>query len=207
MLASAAIPAVFPPAKLGGRALVDGALASNTPLAAALKLGAERLIVLHTGYSCARSAPPASALAMALHALNLLIARQLVVDVERFSSLAEILVVPPLCPLAISAASFARSEELIFRAAAGTRRSRASRQELSEWVPAAIFVATPAADPFGFVRWVRGQNRLAFVPVVLFASAVQGMSPKAALHAGAHDVLAVRRTPQLGLPGRVRSST
>ena len=64
-----------------------------------------------------------------------------------------------------------------------------ARQELSEWVPAAVLVATPADDPFGFVRWVRGQNRLAFVPVVLFASAVQGMSPAAALHAGADDVL------------------
>ena len=62
VLASAAIPAVFPPAKLGGRELVDGALASNTPLAAALKLGAERLIVLPTGHSCALPSPPVSAL-------------------------------------------------------------------------------------------------------------------------------------------------
>lgn len=116
VLASAAIPAVFPPVTLAGRVLVDGALASNTPLAAALKLGAERIIVLATGYSCALPAPPSSALAMALHSVNLLIARQLVVDIERFSSLAEIAVVPPLCPLQVSAASFARTNELIFRA-------------------------------------------------------------------------------------------
>jgi NTE family protein len=121
VLASAAIPAVFPAVTLGGRALVDGALASNTPLAAALKLGAERLIVLPTGFSCALQAPPASALAMGLHAVNLLIARQLVVDVERFSTLAEIIVVPPLCPLSVSSASFTRSGELIYRAASGTR--------------------------------------------------------------------------------------
>ncbi len=71
VLASAAIPAVFPPVTLGDRVLADGALASNTPLAAALKLGAERLIVLPTGYSCALPAPPPSSLAMALHAVNL----------------------------------------------------------------------------------------------------------------------------------------
>lgn len=121
MLASAAIPAVFPPVTLGDRVLVDGALASNTPLAAALKLGVERLIVLPTGYSCALPAPPASSLAMALHAVNLLITRQLVVDIERFATLAEIIVVPPLCPMRVSAASFLRSDELIYRAAARTR--------------------------------------------------------------------------------------
>jgi len=121
VLASAAIPAVFPPVALGGRVLVDGALGSNTPLAAALKLGAERLIVLPTGYSCALPEAPASSLAMGLHALNLLIARQLVVDLERFSGLAEMVVVPPLCPVRISAASFGQSGELIYRAASGTR--------------------------------------------------------------------------------------
>jgi NTE family protein len=121
VLASAAIPAIFPPVTRGDRVLVDGALASNTPLAAALKLGAERIIVLPTGYSCALPAPPLSSLAMALHAVNLLIARQLVVDIERFSTRAEIIVVPPLCPVRVSAASFLESAELIDRAAVSTR--------------------------------------------------------------------------------------
>lgn len=51
VLASAAIPAVFPPVQVGDRQLLDGLLASNTPLPAALGLGAERLIVLPTGFS------------------------------------------------------------------------------------------------------------------------------------------------------------
>lgn len=121
VLASAAIPAVFPPVMVDGRMLVDGAIASNTPLAAALELGAERLIVLPTGFSCALPVPPASALAMGLHALNLLIARQLVVDIERFCTLAEIIVVPPLCPVSIPASSFAQTGELLHRAVSGTR--------------------------------------------------------------------------------------
>ena len=36
---------------------------------------------------------------MALHGVNLIIARQLVVDVERFMDRTQIRVVPPLCPL------------------------------------------------------------------------------------------------------------
>jgi NTE family protein len=122
VLASAAIPAIFPPMRIAGRQLSDGALASNTPLAAALAIGAQRLIVLPTGFSCSIERPPRSALGMALHAVNLMTARQLVVDVERFCSLAEIVVVPPLCPLNVSSADFSRTSELIDRAAESTRR-------------------------------------------------------------------------------------
>jgi len=58
VLASAAIPAIFPPVQIAGRQLSDGALASNTPLSAALGLGAERLVVLPTGFSCTLKQPP-----------------------------------------------------------------------------------------------------------------------------------------------------
>jgi NTE family protein len=60
-------------------------------------------------------------LALALHALNLLIMRQLVKDVERLAGAVEVVVVPPLCPLATSAYDFSQSAELIRRAEATTR--------------------------------------------------------------------------------------
>ncbi len=122
MLASAAIPAIFPPVQIAGRQLSDGALASNTPLSAALELGAERLIVLPTGFSCTLRHPPRSALGMALHAVNLMTTRQLVVDIDRFCSTAEIVVVPPLCPLNVASSDFTHSGQLIDRAAKSTRR-------------------------------------------------------------------------------------
>ena len=65
--------------------------------------------------------PPASALAMALHGVNLIIARQLVVDVERFMDRTQIRVVPPLCPLATQPFDFSDAATLIARAAATTR--------------------------------------------------------------------------------------
>ena len=49
------------------------------------------------------------------------IARQLVTEVERFRERAEIVTVPPLCPLAVSPYDFSRAGELIERAAAQTR--------------------------------------------------------------------------------------
>lgn len=45
-MASAAIPVLFPPVSLGGELYVDGGLRQNVPLSPALRLGAERVIVI-----------------------------------------------------------------------------------------------------------------------------------------------------------------
>jgi NTE family protein len=121
LLASAAIPGLFPPVEIGGRHLIDGGISSNTPLSAAIALGAKRVVVLPTGYACALTAPPAGALAVALHALTLLIARQLVVDVLRWRERCEVRVVPPLCPIRSSPGDFSSSRELMERAEKSTR--------------------------------------------------------------------------------------
>jgi NTE family protein len=122
ILASCAIPAAFPPVRVGNEYLVDGAIASNTPIVAALELGATRIIVLPTGFACALKAPPATAIGNALQALNLLIARQLVRDLEQLTAKVEVLTVPPLCPIATSPYDFSHAGELIGRAADSTRR-------------------------------------------------------------------------------------
>ena len=121
LLASAAIPAVFPLVTVAGRPLMDGGIASNTPIAAAFALGATRVFVLPTGMPCALRAPPRSAMGIALHALNLLSMRQLLADVERFAERCELMVVPPLCPVTHHIYDFSRTEELIHRADEATR--------------------------------------------------------------------------------------
>jgi len=121
LLASAAIPGVFPPVERDGRTLMDGGVASNTPIATAIALGARRVIVLPSGFSCSLALPPRGAIAMAIHALSLMIAHQLVVDVERFHDRAEIVVVPPLCPVETTPYDFGPSGTLIDRAEASTR--------------------------------------------------------------------------------------
>lgn len=121
LLASAAIPAVFPPVAHAGRRLMDGAVANNTPISTALRLGATRVIVLPTGLSCALAEPPRGVVAFALHALNLLVMRQLVNDIEHYSSRVELIVVPPLCPVMTNAYDFSQAASLIHRAEATTR--------------------------------------------------------------------------------------
>ena len=121
LLASAAIPGVFPPVRLGSRLLVDGAVAGSTPLAAAVELGAQRVIALSPGLPCAANRTPHGPLGVSLNALNLLMVNQLLTDLQRLRGAAEIILVPPLCPLAVSSFDFSHTGELIDRAAASTR--------------------------------------------------------------------------------------
>lgn len=115
LLASTAIPGIFPPVQLDGRFLVDGGVASNTPIATAVSLGAKRLIVLPTGFSCSLTRPPGGVVGTALHALNLLINRELAEDMDRVSGRVKRIVLPPVCPLTVSAYDFSQTAELIER--------------------------------------------------------------------------------------------
>lgn len=122
VLASCAIPAVFPPVRIGERFLIDGAVASNTPISVALELGARRMIVLPTGFACALDSPPRGTIASILHAVTLVIAHQLASEFERCRPQAQIVMVPPLCPLTASPYDFSRAAGLIQRSTDQTRR-------------------------------------------------------------------------------------
>ncbi|MGH8121259.1 MAG: patatin-like phospholipase family protein, partial [Rudaea sp.] len=121
LLASTAIPVVFPHVELDGRYLVDGGVSNNTPIASAIALGAERILVLPTGMSCALREPPRNMAALALHVMDLQNMRQLDRDAERYTADASIVIVPPLCPQGVSVFDFSQTGALIERAAAQTR--------------------------------------------------------------------------------------
>jgi NTE family protein len=122
ILASTAIPGIFPPVEINGEILMDGAVAANTPMRLAAKLGASRIIVLPTGYACALNEPPRSAVGKALHAITLMIAWQLMHELESVVAPVNVHIVPTLCPLAVSPFDFSRSTELIERAEHSSRK-------------------------------------------------------------------------------------
>lgn len=122
ILASTAIPGIFPPVEIGGESLIDGAVAANTPMRLAIELGASRIIVLPTGYACALREPPKSAVGRALHAITLMIAWQLMHELERIPSDVRVHLVPTLCPLAVSPFDFSSSRDLIERAARSSQK-------------------------------------------------------------------------------------
>ncbi|MDF1608987.1 patatin-like phospholipase family protein [Hoeflea sp. YIM 152468] len=120
ILASSAVPGIFPPVVIAGRPLIDGAIAANTPLRVAAGLGARRIVVLPTGYACALQKPPQGAIASMLHAVTLLVARQLMHEIETMPPDVSVYLAPTLCPLAVSPYDFTASRALIERAYRGT---------------------------------------------------------------------------------------
>jgi NTE family protein len=121
VVASTAIPAAFAAVQLENLYLADGAITCNTPIRVAVAHGARRLFIVPTGYACALEAPPRGAIACALHAITLLIARQLLHALHGLESDIEYFVVPPLCPLLGSPYDFSQTNKLIERAAESAR--------------------------------------------------------------------------------------
>lgn len=114
VLASAAIPGVFPPVEIAGRTYMDGGVVNNTPISHAVELGADTIWVLPTGWSCALASPPKGALGMALHGLNVLVQQRLAVDIAHYSTLdIDLRVLPPPCPVTTSPADFGHAGRLI----------------------------------------------------------------------------------------------
>ena len=137
VLASSAIPGIFPPVVRDGRHLIDGGVADRTGVARAAGLGATSIYVLPTGTPCALPAPPSSAIGTALHALTLLIEQRLARDVAELAGAATIKVLPPLCPLSTSAVDFTRGAELIDR----------SRRASTDWITTGD-IDRPAPEQF-----------------------------------------------------------
>ena len=122
VLASTAIPAVFPTVTIDGQVLFDGGVADNTPISQAVALGADRVVVVPAGVACALPQPPRSAVATAVHALTLLIEQRLVLDAAAYRDQVELIVLPPLCPLSVSSSDFRAARLLIDRARTCTTR-------------------------------------------------------------------------------------
>jgi len=122
VVASASIPGVFPAVQRDGLTLVDGGVSNNAALSQAVALGADEIYVLPTGFACARQRPPGTAIGVAVQALSLLIQQRLITDIAHFADHARINVLPPLCPLDVSATDFRHAGELIERARRSTAR-------------------------------------------------------------------------------------
>jgi len=135
IVASASLPAIYPPVEIDGRLLVDGAIINNTPITAAIEAGATDVWVLSTGYSCDLVTAPETAIAAALHAVSLMVQRRFVLEMEASTYTVPIRLIPPPCPVDVSPIDFSQSAELIERAAEGTRHWLDAGQPHAQMVP------------------------------------------------------------------------
>lgn len=120
VLARTAIPGILPAVQRDELTLVDGGLADNAAISVAVRLGADRIFVLPTGYSCALTCPPRTAPAIAMQSLGLLIQQRLITDVAYFAERVDLNVLPPLCPVAVSPSDFRHARSLVDRAYAAS---------------------------------------------------------------------------------------
>jgi NTE family protein len=93
LLASAAIPGIFPPAEVGGRWLVDGAIAADAPVVEALEAGASEIYLLPTSAGQGQTPPPRAA-DMVFRAMTVMSRRASEPAIEKVSRIIPVRVVP-----------------------------------------------------------------------------------------------------------------
>ncbi len=99
LLASAAMPGVFPPVLLDGRALVDGAVTADTPIRQAEALGATEIYVLPTIGPKAPRQLPKGAVAVMIRAIDQMFGHVVSTDIASAHATVTVLPVPPTTAL------------------------------------------------------------------------------------------------------------
>jgi NTE family protein len=113
VLASAALPGIFPPVEWEGRLLVDGGVSNYAPISHAIEGGADTIYVLASGTACGLREPPRGAIPMLLHSMSFLVTGRFVVEVEHLREQANLVVLPPPCPLNVPSHDFSQADALI----------------------------------------------------------------------------------------------
>ena len=122
LLASAAIPMIYPPVEIGNHILVDGGVLNNTPISTAIRFGATKVIVFPTGYTCDRREVPSNLIEMVLTSYSYMQHQKLATDIELYKDKVNLKIIPPLCPVKVSPNDFSKSEELIKRTYESTQK-------------------------------------------------------------------------------------
>lgn len=138
ILASSAIPAMFPPVDIDGVRYLDGAVVNDIPVSRAVALGARRIYVLHVG-SFDRPLPePKRPIDVAVQAYWIARRHRFYRDIATLPKGVEVVVLPTGEPPRIAFHDFTRSEQLIANAYAA---SHAYLEAAAADLPAAGSVA------------------------------------------------------------------
>ena len=118
VLASTALPGVFPPHRVGGRMYLDGGLVDHVPLAPAIAMGADTIYVLSCGFPCPPNRNHRSARSVLAHSIEILLSQRIRIDTQQVADRhpeLEIVSLPPVCTRA-RLRDFTRAASLIDQA-------------------------------------------------------------------------------------------
>jgi NTE family protein len=122
LLASAAIPGVFPPVEINGKMYVDGALTAYVPLRAAVAMGAASLVVLDAGEICHHRQKPRHVAEMFLETMQVAMRQRVQVEAPLIAQRRPVLYLPTPCPMSRSTLDFSESGRLMVEAEQMARR-------------------------------------------------------------------------------------
>ncbi len=115
LMASTAIPGVFPPQHMKNHTIVDGGLLNNAPISTAVRLGAERVVVFPIGVPSPNQEPK-NLLEILIRSFIYLLNRQLADDIQLYKNKVELIVVPPPDKIDVGPHDFSKSKQLINQA-------------------------------------------------------------------------------------------
>jgi NTE family protein len=111
VLASSAMPGIFPPIAWSDRWLIDGSVAADAPAAAAQELGGDDIWILTTASQPTR--PPRGALELAVHAFSLVTGTATAAEVHQVQTTATVHILPPSVRIDPGIFDFSHGAQLI----------------------------------------------------------------------------------------------
>lgn len=131
LLASTAIPGLFPPVRIDGRDYSDGGIVDNVPVAIAVREGYRRILAIGLMAGAELRDTPASWTEVIARTLQLSLHQRLLSDFERLRTRARIVIICPITPTdAAWDMDPKHVESLIDRSRAATARLLARKGEL-----------------------------------------------------------------------------
>jgi NTE family protein len=113
LLASAAIPAIYPPVDYDGRQLYDGGVTANVPMRQALAMGSRSLVVLDAGFPGHLPPPPRTAAAAIFYTVFVTMRTQAILEAPIAAADAPVLYLPGPSLRRISPLDFNHTDALI----------------------------------------------------------------------------------------------
>ena len=147
ILASAAIPAVYPPVEIDGVCYLDGAIVNDVPVARAVELGADRIFVLHVGSWDRPRREPKRPIDMAMYAYWLARRSRFQRDLAAIPSDIEVLVLPPGATPTIRYNDFGHSDAMIAAAYQASSEFLDARDDRGHDLAAAVPRVRPEDRP------------------------------------------------------------
>ena len=113
LMASAAVPGLYPPVRIDGRDLVDGGVVSMVPVDHALRMGARSVVVLDCGVFGFRPEPPRRIPELVAQVVAIMMRQQLVRDLPAVAREVPVLYLPGPFPITSSPLEFHASPALM----------------------------------------------------------------------------------------------